>query len=159
MNKMYKQMGEILVTKGLITGDQLQEVLHEQQLTKEFLGKILLKRKLITESDLLKTLSEQFGFSFISFKKEDVNLDITMQFSPTLILDHKCFPVKQDDYSITVAITNPLDAWALSVVEKESKLRKVKFVLVSEKDMQWLLQQYRQYKTVNIQRLFEGNEE
>ena len=155
MDKTSKQMGEILVAKGVITAEQLQEALAEQRITKEFLGQVLLKRILITEKDLLQILSEQFGFPFISLKEEDIDLDIAMQFSATLILEHKCFPLKQDDYTVTVAITNPLDAWTLNKAEEESKMHRVKFVLVTEKDMLWLIQQYRRYKNMDIQRLFE----
>lgn len=154
MDKTSKQIGEILVAKGVITAERLQEALAEQRITKEFLGQILLKRMLITEKDLLQILSEQFGFPFISLKKEDIDLDIAMQFSATLILEHKCFPLKQDDYTVTVAIANPLDAWALNRAEKES-MHRVKFVLITEKDMLWLIQQYRRYKSIDMQRLFE----
>ena len=92
MEKTDKQVGAILVAKSLITEDQLQEALAGQRITKEFLGKILLKRKLITEKDLLQVLSEQFGFPYISLKKKDINIDVALQFSATLILDHNCFP-------------------------------------------------------------------
>lgn len=51
-----KRLGEALIGKGLITEAQLQDALREQGLTKEFLGAILLKRKLITERDLLENL-------------------------------------------------------------------------------------------------------
>jgi hypothetical protein len=84
---------------------------------------------------------------------------VACQFSPTLILEHKCFPIKQDDYTITVAITNPLDAWSLSAVEKESKLLKPEFILISEKEMQYLLQQYRRYVDVKRRQTLEKNTE
>lgn len=155
MSKTNKKIGEIFIDKGLITTDQLQAVLMDQRATKEFLGKILLKKGLITEEDFLQALSEQLGFPFIRLKKEDINIDTTLLFSATLILDDKCVPFKQDDYTVTMAITNPLDAWVLNRAEGESKTHKVKFVLVTEKDMLWLIQQYRRYKSTDIQQLSE----
>ncbi len=146
MDKSSKQLGEILVEKGLVTQDQLEDALKEQKFTKEFLGTILLRRKLITEEDFLKALSEQFGFPFVSIEKEAIDFSVAMRFSPTFILDQKCIPIKEDEYTVTVAIVNPLNALTFSNMEKEANLRTVNYVLVSQQDMHRLIQHYLQYK-------------
>lgn len=155
MKKEYRQIGKALLDKGLISEEQLAEVLAEQRITKELFGQILLKKRWITEKDFLETLSEQFGFAYAALTKQDVDFDIALRFSTTLIVEHSCIPIKEDEHSVTVAISNPLDAWALSAAEKEAGLRRAKFILISEEDMRWLLQQYHRYKKANIQRLFD----
>jgi type IV pilus assembly protein PilB len=160
VDKEYKQIGEMLIAKGLLTQEQLNDALAEQRITKELLGKILIKRKLVSEDDFFKTLSEQFNLPYIHLKKEAkyIDMSLAMQLSASLILEHQCVPISKKEYIVTVAIANPLDAWALSVVEQELKLLKVKFVLVSNTDMQWLIEQYQSYKGRHLEQLFGEHE-
>jgi len=67
---MSKFIGEILVEKNLVTEEQLQTALSEQQQTKEFLGTILVRRSFISEEDLLKGLSEQFDMPYRVLKNK-----------------------------------------------------------------------------------------
>lgn len=154
IRKTQKKLGEILVAKGLINDEQLQETLFQQRKNKKFLGEILIENYLIKEEDLLAVLSEQFDIEVISLRNKYIDWNFVKGFSSSLILDHKCFPVKIDQHAITIAITNPLDVWALKKSEDESKGLKVTWVLVSQKDMQEVIQQYQQYIRGNISNLF-----
>ena len=154
MDKTNKRIGQILIDKGLITPEDLQDALDQQKVSKEFLGKILVKMKIISEQGLLEALSEQTGFACYRLKKKAIDLDLAKNFSSNVLSEHKCFPIKKDDFTITVAITNPLDVWAFSAVEKAAGLLKPKFVLITESDMDWLLEQYRRYKKMNLGQFF-----
>lgn len=149
-------MGEILIEKSLITPEQLNSALGEQQRTKEFLGAILVRRKQIKERDLLEALSEQFNMAFMGLKDKYIDWSMVKHFSPALILDHKCFPIQKDNQSITMAITNPfLDIQTLKRAEEEARGLGVRYVLVTQADMQGIIQRYKQYLRGNIFRLFE----
>ncbi|MBU1852702.1 MAG: hypothetical protein KJ957_01490 [Candidatus Omnitrophica bacterium] len=145
MDKKQKRLGDSLVEKGLITSEQLQDALREQQTTKKFLGSILVEKKEIKERDLLGVLSEQFNIPFISIKYKYVDWGFVKKFSPSLILDYKCFPIEEDGDTVTVAITNPLDAWGLKKAEEETWGSRLKLVLVSEDDMKDIIERYREY--------------
>ena len=145
MEKPKKQLGEILIEKSLIGPEQLKDALTEQRRTKEFLGSILLKKKYIAEKDLLKALSDQFGIPVVKIKDKYIDWNFVRRFSPSLILENKCLPIKGDDVSVTVAITNPLDAWAIKKAEDETKGFILKLVLVSEEDMSDAIERYQQY--------------
>jgi len=138
-------LGDILISKGLINSEQLKAALEEQHKTKEFLGAILLKRKLIKESDFLATLSEQFGMPLVNLGYKYIDWQFVKGFSPSLIIDNHCFPVEKDEWSVTIAITNPLDLWALKKSEEEAKGLRLRLVLVSEKEMNDAIERYRQY--------------
>ena len=84
---MSKFIGEILVEKNLVTEEQLQTALSEQQQTKEFLGTILVRRSFISEEDLLKVLSEQFDMPYRVLKNKYLDLALGKQFSSSLIFD------------------------------------------------------------------------
>jgi type IV pilus assembly protein PilB len=57
-----KRLGQRLLEKGLITGEELSEALLEQSLTGEKLGRVLVKLKMISES----TLNELLGIKEMS---------------------------------------------------------------------------------------------
>jgi ATP-dependent exoDNAse (exonuclease V) alpha subunit len=153
MQKTTKRIGEILLEKRLITEAQLHDALSEQNLSNGFLGTILVNKGWISDRQLMEALSEQFDIPLVDLKKEQINMELTSEFSSSLILDHKCFPLSKNDVSITVAIVNPLNAVAISKIEEEAKPRKVKLALVPEEDLKDILQNYRQYINQNIQRL------
>lgn len=153
MQKGPKRIGEILVEKGLITQAQLHDALVEQKVSDGFLGAILINRGWITKHQLIEGLAEQFDTPLIDIKTQYIDMELARRFSSSLILDHKCFPLRQDENSITVAIVNPLDAVAISKIEDETRPRKLNLVLVDEEDLKGVTQNYRRYVTENIQRL------
>ncbi|MDD4938741.1 MAG: hypothetical protein PHE18_07150 [Candidatus Omnitrophica bacterium] len=154
MERAQKQLGQILIERKLISPQRLEEAVSEQKRTKEFLGAVLLRLGFIKEKELMAALSEQFNIPVTGLKNKYIDWSFVKTFSPSLILDHKCFPVEKDNTSITVAITDPLDAWALKKAEEESRGMKLKLVLVSADDMQDAIQRYKEYVHRNISNLF-----
>lgn len=140
-----KKIGELLIDRGLITQKQLDEALEFQKISGEFLGQILIRMRLITEEDLMNVLSKQFNMPFMELKYRYVDVNLLKKFSPSLILDYKCFPIKKDDWSLTVAITNPLDVWSIKRAEQEAGGLRLKLVLVTNSDMEEAIERYRQY--------------
>jgi hypothetical protein len=148
-----KRLGEILIEKKLITKAQLHDVLLEQKIGDGFLGRLLVDKGLITNQDLMVALSEQFAIPIMDIKNYNIDMELARKFSTSLILNHKCFPLKEGEYRVTVAIINPLDAAAISKIEEEVYPRKVNFVLVLEEDMDKIVQNYRRYISESIQKL------
>lgn len=52
-------MGEMLITSGKLTREQLENALEEQRGTVQYLGEILLKRKLVTKEDIQTVIQTQ----------------------------------------------------------------------------------------------------
>jgi len=153
-HNIQRRLGEILIGKGLLTQLQLEAALERQKRTKEFLGAILLKNNLIEEKCLLEALSEQCGIPVISLKNRYIDWEFVKQFSPELILDYKCLPVEKDDWTVTVAITNPLDVWPIKKAEEEARGLKLKLALVSEEEMREAIERYREFMRKNTSKIF-----
>jgi hypothetical protein len=151
--KSSKRIGEILIAKGFLTQAQLNDALMEQKVSDKFLGMILKEKGVIGDRELMQALSEQFGLPLVDIKTYYLDMELAGSFASSLILDHKCFPLKQDEYTLTMAIINPLDAVALTAVEEKAGSRKVELVLVLEEDLQEVLVQFKQYSSQRIQRL------
>lgn len=144
MKRQPKRLGEYLIEKKLISEQDLNEALDDQKRSKEFLGAILIRRGAIKEDGLLTALSEQFSIPYVSVKYDYIDWELVGRFSNSLILEHKCFPVGADEYTVTMAIINPLDVWALKKAEEETRGYKMKLVLVSETDMNEVIIRYKE---------------
>ncbi len=141
--------------KGLINPEQLAGALGEQEVTKEFLGAILLRKKWVKEHDLMVALSEHFNMPLIDLKNEYIDWEIVKHFSPSLILDHHYFPFKRDERSVTMAVINPLDAWSLKMAESEAMGMELKLMLTSPADMEDAVKRYREYIQKNVPKLLD----
>jgi hypothetical protein len=142
--KPTKRLGELLVEQGLLSASQLEQALTHQRLTKEFLGVTLLRLKLVQPEPLLRALSEQFGMTYESLTPERVDWTLVDQFPASALSAETCFPIRGDAESVTVAIVNPLDAWALSAIEQAVKFRTIKPVLVLPEQFAQIQEAYRQ---------------
>ena len=107
MTSLRRLLGEILISKGQITPEQLQKALEEQKRTKEFLGAVLLKKRLVNEKQLAEALSVQFEIPNESLKNLYVDWDLVHRFPASLIVEHRCFPVRKEPASLWFAVTNP----------------------------------------------------
>jgi hypothetical protein len=153
MGKSVKRIGEILIEKGFITEAQLHDALLEQKLSDKFLGMILIDKGLITSRDLTKALAEQFGIPIVDLKEQHIDMELARRFSSSVVIDHECFPLKEDENSVTVAVVNPLNAVAISKIEEEALPKRVVLVLAYEEDLKELVKNFRQYISQSIQRL------
>ena len=145
MERKKKKIGEILVEKGMLKPEQLNLALKEQKISDQFLGEILLKKRWIKESELLAVLSEQFTISIVELKYKYVDWKLLGKYSPSLVMDFHCVPVSEDDVSVTMALTNPLDLDVLQKAEAEARGLKVKLVLTTKSDIDHVIERYRDH--------------
>lgn len=136
------RIGEVLVLEGLITADQLVLALKIQKETGDFLGDVLVKRKWISENQLSTALSQQFDIPFCSLDFDQIDWSVPQHY-PSLIAEQNCFPIAHDSSSVTVAISNPLDAWTMSQVELQSRGRDVKLVLATKTQIRAVIDELR----------------
>ena len=153
MQKGSRRIGEILVAKGFVTEAQLHDALMEQKISEKFVGMILKEKGTITDHDLMEALAEQFEIPLVDMRSQYIDMELARKFSSALIVDHKCFPLKQEEASVTFAIINPLDSIALSKMDEEASPQTVEHVLVTETEMNEVIDQYRKFVSQSIQRL------
>ena len=66
----YLRLGDLLISAGLITEEQLQEGLRLQKGTGKRLGTVLQENGFITESELIEALQMQLGIEFIDLRMD-----------------------------------------------------------------------------------------
>ena len=155
MANKQKLTGEIFIQKGLIDQEQLAWALGEQEVTKEFLGMVLLRKKWVKERDLMLALSEHFNMPLVDLKNQYIDWEVVKHFSPSLIMDYHYFPFKRDARSVTMAVTNPLDAWGLKRAEEEVRGLGLNLALTSQSGMEDVIKRYQQYVQKNVPKLLD----
>ena len=135
-------LGELLVERGLLTEEDLAEALVQQRAGGEFLGKVLVRRGLVQPGILLEVFAEQFGLPHESLRLDRVDWRVAKQFPASVLAGNRCFPIRADAQTVTVAISNPLDVGAISAIEKVTGLRDVQPVLVLERELEAVCRAY-----------------
>ncbi|MCX7661478.1 MAG: hypothetical protein N2Z79_02195, partial [Candidatus Omnitrophica bacterium] len=121
------------------------KALEEQSLSGEFLGKIILKHRWIKEKDLLLCLAEQFGISFITLKDKYIDWRLFEEFSPSLILDYRCIPLKKEKDKIIFVINNPLDILRIKKIEEETKGLRLELVVALEEEIEEVISRFKEH--------------
>ena len=148
-------IGELLVKKGLITQEQLDMALEEQKIISDFLGAILIRKNFIKESDLLGALSTQYNIPHVELRLDAIDWNAAMRFNLDLVVEHSCLPIREDDNMLWIAITNPLDAHAISESERLARPKGVHLVLISSKEMEKALQIYKEKMAYRLKKSLE----
>ena len=127
---MITEAGEILLRRGLINREQLQQ----SRATANGGGILesIIKAGFAKEEDALKVVAEEFGLDFIDLREATVDLTLLQSFPLKLIYRHALFPVKREGGQLFVATSNPLDLYALDEASAATGLAVVP--LVAEKN-------------------------
>lgn len=116
MRKMAKKtLGEILTESTNITKDQLDEALRIQaSQAGSKLGEILIEKNLATEEDILRALAYQLDLPYYNrLPVNDIDPGLVDSIPIYFCRDNKILPVARDDFSVTVAVADPLNIFPL----------------------------------------------
>ena len=113
LSDAHQSLGRLLVERGLITQDTLDEALAEQQRTGVFLGAVLTQRGLMTEATLVPVMAEQLQLP--SVRLADVTIPpAALAKVPAKFASHyQLLPLGFADDTLQVAIANPYDVQTL----------------------------------------------
>ncbi len=128
---MALRLGEILVEKKIITPQELELAINEQQKTKKLLGEILVSMGFLTERRLLQILAEQQGIPFLELKDMSIDEKVIKAVPAKFIWHYKIIPINIANNVLTIAMSNPFDAWPVDDLEAHLGLRVEKALAVS----------------------------
>lgn len=111
-------IGQLLVNKGMITPEQLEQALDKQKQVKGVrLGDIILQMGLITERDLLKALSERLHVPVVDLNVIPITDEALQKLPEEMARKFQAIPVDYEDGFLTVAINDPLDFHLLNQLQ------------------------------------------
>jgi type IV pilus assembly protein PilB len=126
-----KQLGELLVERGLINQHQLQKALVHQQVKGGLIGEILVDLGFCREEDIAQALTAQYGFPYLPLSNYDINTEVLNIIPGRVARQYLLIPIDKIGNNLTIAMSNPLNIQAVEDVELLSGCSVQTFVATS----------------------------
>jgi type IV pilus assembly protein PilB len=136
-----KKIGDILIEKGLISGDQLAEALKEQKASGHKVGQILVEAGLITEDQLIQTISERLDIPKISLDSIVIDPGVVSLIPVEVARRYCLIPAFRLGNTLTVAMVDPLNIIAIEELKYLTKCD-IKRVITSRSKINAAIDQY-----------------
>lgn len=155
--KKYKSstptLGLILEEAGLINEEMINDVVRNSDESAQSLKRSLISQGLVRESDILDALAQEMGMEKISFQDLRITPELVEQIDAKTAKKYQVFPVRYDDESIHVSLSDPLNIQTTDDLEKILG-KKVIGVVASDEDIQKAIKRY--YEGNEVAELYEG---
>src|SRR5262245_42095306 len=111
-----RRLGDLLIAEGLVTEQQLRHALAQQKGTNDKIGSVLVRLQLLTEEQLIGFLSRQYGIPSMQLAQLSVDSDVLVLVPPAIAKKYEVLPVKRVDNTLTLAMADPTNVFALDDV-------------------------------------------
>ena len=137
-----KQLGEMLVDQGIITRDQLAEVLTRQKTEKgSRVGRLLVDLGHATETQICEVVAEQLCIPAADMVAVDVPNEVLGLVSRELALKHACLPWFTEGRDLYLIMADPTNVAAADAIAFHTSL-KVKPVVAPESEVLAALERF-----------------
>lgn len=115
----YWRLGDLLVSSGVITEEQLQQALELQKKEDKSkrLGTVLIENEIITESQLIETLQLQLGVEFVDLNNTYIPPEMASVLPRNIAKKHMVIPVKLEHNDLYLAMVDPLNFITIEEVQ------------------------------------------
>lgn len=118
-----KRLVDILVERGLLTTQQVEQVRAEQGSSGQGFARLLLDRKLVTETQLVSALAEQLGMPFVDLERHPLDPAVAFLLPPAVAKRYVALPIAYEGDTILVAMADPGNLFAIDVIERVTRAR------------------------------------
>ena len=126
------RIGDLMVTAGYITEDQLKEALAiQKQSGGKRIGQTLIDLGYVTEPQMLAALADRLGMQVIDMGSFPVDAETVQLIPKQMAEQYLMLPVAQDDSGVILAVNDPLNLYAIEDVRQTIGLP-VKTVIAQE---------------------------
>jgi type IV pilus assembly protein PilB len=136
-----KQLGDILLDGGLVTPELLAEAYDEHQRAGRALGRVLVERGVLTESQLVAALAEQIGLPFVDLSDYPVDGAAIASVSPGICRRYNALPIGFDEGKLVVAMSDPANVFAIDDIRSITG-REVKPAVATKSDVTAAINRY-----------------
>ncbi len=109
-------IGEALVSKGLITREQLAEAMNARTSPSERIDQVLIRMQLVAERDVLEVFSEQLMIPVVELREGEIDRELLALIPPRLIHKYGLMPISKNGKGVRVATSDPFNMYALDEV-------------------------------------------
>ena len=115
------RIGDLLVSKQLISNDQLMSALAEQKRTGKKIGKILVDLAYVDENLLLQTLAKHFNYPYVDLIRFKLKNDLILQLPETLARRYRAIILSEEAAGLLLGMSDPLDILAIDELQRVLK--------------------------------------
>ena len=132
-----QQLGDVLVLRGLVTHEQVQEALELQTQSGGRLGELLVHMGVLEERDLVGALAEFFGMPVADLRRYKPDPDALALISEDVARENMAIPISLHDDGLHVAVAEPSDSLRFLLSEKSG--HPVRLLLAPATDVIWAI--------------------
>jgi hypothetical protein len=123
-----KQLGELLIERGIITNEQLEKALQVQKEKGGLIGQIFVALGYTQEEEIAQALTVQYGFPYLPLKNYELNKQVVTLLPENIARKNSLIAIDKIGDTLTVATSNPLNIKVLEEVELSTKCKVQVFV-------------------------------
>ncbi|MDA1276826.1 MAG: ATPase, T2SS/T4P/T4SS family [Verrucomicrobia bacterium] len=127
-----ERIADALVEDGLLSRQQVEELLEQQKKEGTRLLKLILEKSYISDIDMVVSMGRVLKTPPVNLARMGIHPDVSALVSKELSLNHKILPVSRLDNRLFLAMADPLNVLALDDVKQTTKLEVVPLI-ASEK--------------------------
>jgi glycosyltransferase XagB len=118
-----ERLGEKLLRMGLVTPDQIEHALAEQERTGSRLGEILVASEVLSELELLTALGNQFQLQHVDLTGHRANADAVALLPEPMVRTLRCIPLAADSETMYVAVADLLEPAQRETISQQAGLQ------------------------------------
>jgi type IV pilus assembly protein PilB len=141
-----KQLGDILLEGGFVTRDQLTEAYDEHQRLGRSLGRVLVDRGILSESQLVAALAQQIGLRFVDLSEFPVDGSAVARVPEPVCRRHTALPIAYEEGRLLVAMADPANVFAIDDIRSLTGLE-VKPLVATRADVIQAINRYHRADT------------
>jgi type IV pilus assembly protein PilB len=107
------ELGEVLVSEGRISRQQMDEALAIQREDSRGLGRILLDLGYVDEADIARALATRFRLRYVEFAHAHVDREAVYLVDRKVLMRHGVIPLRLENGRLVVAMSDPNDLYAI----------------------------------------------
>ena len=126
------RLGDLLVSAGLITEEDLMKGLELQKGSGKRLGTVLQEAGMITELEMIEALQMQLGVEFVDLNKITIPTELAQIVPQNIAKQYHIVPVRMIRDELYLAMSDPLNFYAIEEVRRVVKKRVVPMIAMSD---------------------------
>ena len=111
------RIGEMLVSAGKVSSDQLEQALEQQQKAGGRLGTHLVKLGFLEDDELVEFLSQRYGVPAINLAEVEIDETIIKIIPPDVSRKYTILPVSKAGARLTIAMVDPTNVFAMDDIK------------------------------------------
>ncbi len=147
MARMRKRLGELLLDAKKLTEKDLLRALTEQKKYGDKLGKVIVKLGMLSEKEIIDTVSKQLNIPIIDLKELEIPEDVVTLITADIAKNSMVIPVMRRHNVLKLAMVDPLDIDAMDNVARMVKME-IEPLIVTEDELKQALEKYYGLKTI-----------